>query len=290
MAVLYVFVWLAVPLLFLLHPALFPSASNGILPTRVLLNLVVLQVLGWGLAFLHELAHCLAARAYGCPCFVTLGRRLYFLVAQTDLTAARTLPRKQRYGPYLAGMTWDLGVLLACTLWQLTPLRSPLAGFLAYLLLNGLIFQLAFFMRTDLYFVFTNCFRLGNLMQDTQHWLANLVCRLLRRATPYDLESIPRRELRIIRWYALFYVVGVAVAVADFLLLGLPLLLHLSSQVILGLHAGPTQLSFWDGTGYLLVVLLNFGLLFFVAWREYRVRSKEQRPSGLGEDEGTSVR
>jgi putative peptide zinc metalloprotease protein len=272
MAVLYVLVWLAVPLLFLLHPAVVPSASKGILHTRVLLNLVVLEVLGWALVFLHELAHCLAARAYGCPCFVTMGRRLYFLVAQTDLTATRTLPRRQRYGPYLAGMTWDLLLLLACTLWQLTPLRSPLAGALAYLLLTGLIFQFAFFLRTDLYFVFTNRFRLGNLMQDTQHWLANLVCRLLRRATPYDLESIPSRELRIIRWYALFYVIGVAVALADFLLLGLPLLLHLSSQALLGMSAGPTQLSFWDGTGYLLVVLLDFGLLFFVTYREYRVR------------------
>jgi hypothetical protein len=281
MVVLYVAIWLAVAALLAFRPGLFPSAGDAIVLPRVMANIVALTALGWGLVFFHEVAHLLAAKAYGSPSFLNISRRLHFLVAVTDMTALRAVPRNQRYGPYLAGMTWDMGVLLACLLLQLAGLQTPLTAAVAYLALLAIVFQFAFFMRTDIYFVFVNWLRLGNLMQDTQHWLVNLLYRAIGRPARHDLSAVPARELRAVRRYAIFWIVGVVVAVGEFLLLGLPLLARLVRDAAAGLRAGPGDAPFWDGAAFLVVVALYFGLLVYVQWRDMGARrGRTLQPEG----------
>lgn len=262
-------IWLAVPTLLTLHPGLLPSPAKALLSPSVLLNGVVLTALSWGIICLHELAHLLAARAYNCTSSLNISHRLHLLVAQTDMTAIRTLPRNQRYGPYLAGMTCDMTVLLLCLLLQLLSIPSALLSAIVYLASLGIISQFAFFMRTDIYYVFANIFHLGNLLQDTQHWLMNCIYKAIRRSPPHNLSAIAHRELVIIRWYAVFYIVGVIVVLGEFAVLGLPLLLQFLRLATDDLSAGPMHIAFWDGTAFIAVVALNFGLLFFVIWRDH---------------------
>jgi hypothetical protein len=235
-------------------------------------NIMVLAVLGWGLLFLHELAHVLVARAHGCDSSLSIGHRLYFLVAQTDLTTVRALPHHRRYAPYLAGVTWDMGVVLACSLLRLAGIQSSLVAALAYLALMSVAFQCAFFLRTDGYLVLVNWLRLGNLMENSRHWLVNLGHRTLGRSGPYDLSQIPVRELRIIRWYAGFHFLGVLVLLAGLVFLGLPLLARLVRQAATNLTQGPTQAIFWDGLGFLVLATLNVGLIVVVWRRDHQTR------------------
>jgi putative peptide zinc metalloprotease protein len=182
----------------------------------------------------------------------------------------RSIPRRQRYAPYLAGMTWDLALMLVCLLLQLAGLGWRLPGAIVYLLALSVLFQFRFFMRTDLYFVLTNWLRLGNLMADTRQWLVTLVRRMLHRPAPTAEIATPSREWPLIRLYAGFAAVGVVITVGQFLLLGLPLLLHFLAQAYVGLGAGPGQLAFWDSGAFLLVTLAEFAILGVIVWRERR--------------------
>ena len=55
----------------------------------------------------HEGAHVIATAAHGLRSSLSVTRRLYFLTFQADLTRLWSVPRRARYGPLLAGMTWD---------------------------------------------------------------------------------------------------------------------------------------------------------------------------------------
>lgn len=275
MYVVYAAVWIAVPTLLVRFPSLLPTPARAWVSQSVIANALALAVLGWGVVCLHEVAHMLAAKSYGCSSALTISHRLHLLVAQTDLTAVRTLPRRQRYGPYLAGMTNDMGILLLCLLLQIAAIPSPLPAVLAYLAALDLVWQSAFFLRTDLYYVFATALRLGNLLQDTQRWLLNRAARVIGRPAPYDLSAVPPRELAIIRWYALFYLVGVGVVLGGFFILGLPLLLQFVRQAIMDMAVGPTRLVFWDGLAFLALVLLNFGVLGWLLWRDQREARRE---------------
>lgn len=269
MYLFYIALWVLVPLLLIIRPALFPSPTKALILSSVLANAVLLAVLAWIRVGIHEVAHTLAAKAYGCDSSVMLSHRLYFLAAQTDMTSVRTLPYRQRYGPYLAGMTCDMGFLLICLVAQLFLPSVGLLAALSYLLVLGQFSQFAFFMRTDIYYVFANFFRLGNLMQDTQRWLLAKLARVSKWFPSHDLSAISEREMKVIRYYAIFYLIGVFVALAEFVIFGLPLLLAFLRLALSHLQDGPIHLAFWDGFAFLLLVLANFGLLFFIIWRDH---------------------
>jgi hypothetical protein len=266
----YFAIWATVLALLVTRPDLRPSADGALLNIGVLGNLAVLTGLGWLLVFLHELAHLVAVRARGCSGSLDLSHRLHLLVAQTDMTSVRVLPRNERYAPYLAGMTWDATVLLSCLLLRAAGLASDLPQVIAYLLAMSLLFELGLFLRTDVYYVVTNLLRLGNLMYDTRRWLTNVTLRIVRAAPRHDLSDIPPRELRMVRWFAILVIVGVGVTIGQFVLLGLPLLLTFVRDSANGLYAGPGSLSFWDSAGLLAVVATQFGLLFIAVVRERR--------------------
>jgi putative peptide zinc metalloprotease protein len=279
----YAAIWLAGVVALALRPDLVPTADEAWIYPRVMLNAVALTLLGWALAGSHELAHLLAVRALGCPGFLGISHRLHLLVAQTDLTAVRSLPREQRYAPYLAGMTWDMAVLLACTLLRMAGVAWPVLGAISFLALVSILSQFAFFLRTDIYFVLVNWLRLGNLMQDTRDWLANCLNDLIRRPRPHDLSAVPPRELRVARWFAGLWILGVGIVVGEFLLLGLPLLLRMLAESVAGLAQGPEQpLAFWDGLAFVLIVGLNFGILGVLSVRDFRAGRVPQRATAIG--------
>ncbi len=281
-AVVFGLVWGSVAAMLFLRPELRPTAEDAVLDLGVLLNLVLLTAVGWLLVLLHEMAHLVAVRATGSSATLDISHRLHLLVAQTDMSSVRALPRRARYAPYLAGMTWDVTLLLGCLVLRAAGVGGPLPGFVGYLLAMSLLFQSAIFLRTDLYYVMTNLLRTGNLMQDTRHWLVNLLCRLVGSAPRHDVGAVPARELRIIRWYSGLVLVGGGAVLAQFLLLGLPLLSTFVLDAAAGLRSGPGSPAFWDGLGLLGVVLLQLGVLAVAVQRERLRRSARETAARAG--------
>lgn len=276
MKAIYLMIWLAVPTIWLFRPDLFPSVDDVWVTQTVVVNTLMLTLVGWTLTFLHETAHLISVRALGSTGAVALSHRLYYLVANVDMSGIRAVPRAQRYGPYLAGMTWDMAIILTCLMLQLLGVTHKLLPAITFILSMSLLFQCQFYMRTDLYYVFANRFKLGNLMEDTQRWLTNVGLRLIGRPPRHDLSTVPVRELRVVRWYAVFYSVGVTVAVGQFVLIGIPLMIKFFGTAIRGVMGGWGTLTFWDGFVFLAFTVFNYGLLMYVSRRERRSRSGAQ--------------
>ena len=66
--------------------------------------MALLTAAGMPLAMTHELAHWPGARVNGAGARITVSRRYYMMVLQTDLSGLWGVPRRQRFGPLLAGI------------------------------------------------------------------------------------------------------------------------------------------------------------------------------------------
>ncbi|RKN45248.1 hypothetical protein [Micromonospora endolithica] len=265
MRLLYVGSWLTVPLLLVLVPSLRPTPADAFLLDGVLANALVVAAVAWMLVLLHELAHAATVRALGVTGRLSISRRLWFLVAQTEMSAVRSVPRRRRYAPYLAGLTWDLLLMSACLVLQLAGLHEQLVRGVVYTLTLSVVYQFLVFMRTDIYYVLGNWLRLGDLMGDTRRWLANQTRRLVGRGPGHDLGGVPARELRIIRWYAPFYLLGSLAVTAALLALTVPAMVTMVGLAIDGLDSPVDGLAFWNGVGFLALVALQlatFGWVF----------------------------
>jgi hypothetical protein len=207
----------------LTDPGYFPRAAHALVASDPVLNLTLL----WGVSLvamaMHELAHLMAAAFLGVQASFALSHRLFFAVAQTDLTDLWLVARRKRYLAYAAGMVNDL--VMACAavsaLWlhdqQLLPLPDLAYSMLrlaVLVLLLGVVWQFNFYLRTDVYYLVANFTGCRNLSEDAKAYLKSLLPRLFTGAQPKPLAALPARERRIVRGFAALMVIGTALVVA----------------------------------------------------------------------------
>ncbi|MFK4035752.1 hypothetical protein ACI2LC_08140 [Nonomuraea wenchangensis] len=152
------------------------------------------------------------------------------LVFETDLTQLWTLPRRQRYGPLLAGLAVD-SVLLAALLtgrllidtgvWAAPGLVASLLAAWAFIKIMQMLWQSLVFLRTDLYAVLVNALGCRNLWRVKTLMLRRAFGRLTEEeaAEPADATDT---DLRVGRWFRWVWLAGFASVVAWFCLLLLP--------------------------------------------------------------------
>jgi putative peptide zinc metalloprotease protein len=167
-----------------LHPALLPSYHQLIWNRHAGLVLVVNAAIAWIIIGIHEFAHLATARAAGAPARITLGTRLQFLAAQTDVSGVWAAPRRTRMTVYLAGMGIDIcsagACLLILGLTQPHGLTRVLLAVAAAQTLLALPIQFMAFMRTDVYFVLQDLSGCANLYADGSAYLRHLARRAAR--------------------------------------------------------------------------------------------------------------
>lgn len=251
------------------------------LPDPVL-SVLAIFVLGQALAALHEAWHWLAGRAAGVPAAFRVSYRGYFLVFETDLTQLVSLPRRQRYGPFGAGMAFD-GVVLAVALGLRLAWREELVWLPATVdrLLGAVVIAQVFalgwqcagiFLRSDGYAVLANALRCNNLYRAT--WLTTKD-RLLRLTTDEqaELAEIGEHDRRVARWFGLFYVVGMLALCWLLVNFGLPFVVSMGVWVVNNVAAGqPSSLAFWEALAVLLLLVLRVAAPPLLAHRERRLR------------------
>jgi putative peptide zinc metalloprotease protein len=261
------------PVLLVAVPHLRPSYRDGFPFPAQLLNILAVSVLGMAAVAVHEGAHVLATAALGLRSRLSVGRRLYFLTFQADLTRLWSVPRRARYGPLLSGMTWDAVILSAALLLELTvagrlgPVAVSLLRALVLLQATALVAQVMVFMRTDVYALLVNATGCTTL------WATKgaLLRRLLRRAGPDDhrqLAAADPHELRWARRYLWLYVPGVAVALGYLVYFMLPSLPHLVELCVAPIRRdGLTTLAAWQGLTALVIAVVPSGLALAGALR-----------------------
>ncbi len=90
-----------------LDPGVRPNYSHIFFTSQLAVITVVLALAQFPLLLLHETFHALAARRLNLPSTLGIGRRFYYLVAETRITSLYSVPRSQRYLPFLAGALVD---------------------------------------------------------------------------------------------------------------------------------------------------------------------------------------
>jgi hypothetical protein len=257
-------------------PGLFPGRRDLLFHHDKTLMTLCLVLLGYSTVFLHEMAHLAAARARGVNSRLGISRRMWVLVAETDMTALWSVPRRQRYLPILAGPLLDVtsGALLLLLLfaerreWLALPVPVvELMRAMCFVYLMRLLWQCFFFVRTDFYYVIANFFGCKRLMWDTQVYLQNLFRRWRGSRLPQiDQGHLPTPERRVIQGYSYIWVLGRGLALFTLVFVTIPVLYHYLSTAAHTLRAGFTgdRYAFFDA---LFIFIFNLvPLLIGLGW------------------------
>ena len=215
------------------HPSLVAGPGALYFPDHRTLSWTILIAANYATLFAHEFCHLVAGRALGINSRMGISHRLWYLVAETDLTGLWSVPKRKRYLPLIAGTLLDAfsaGLLILVLFaqeerWFLLPiLATRLLRAMIFLYLARIVWQCFFFVRTDFYYVIANFFNCKNLLGDTEGYLRNRLSRLVRAVRPVDQSAVPDAEWRVIRAYAWLWLAGRAAALIALIVVTLPLL------------------------------------------------------------------
>jgi hypothetical protein len=239
---------------FVARPALWPTFEDAFFYPNPAVCVAAVTASMLVIAALHEGSHWLAARAEGVSARFAVSRRLFVPVFETDLSQLWSVPRRRRYGPFLAGMALNSLLLAACLsvrfAWSegavdVPPLLVRFLGTLVLLNLVGIAFQAFMFVRTDLYAVLITALGCRNLYR----------VNLLTLKRPFGLSSAERaeleaahpRDLRVARWFAVFYALGLALAGWYFVRIFFPGTVIFAGWMFHSLTGAPPESSaFWQ--------------------------------------------
>jgi hypothetical protein len=265
-------------------PDLRPSYRSLFFTDHISLIPVVLLALGVPWLLVHESFHALAGRRLGLPTTLGIGRRLYFLVAETHLDALLSVPRRKRYLPFLAGMIADAVILSALTLASLG-LRdaeaphwcSALCLAAAFDCLIGVVWQLQLYLQTDLYYVAATAFGCADLQGVARHRIRRALARIRRAQLPPN-DGWTEHDLAVARWYTPFLVAGYGFALGTLALVGIPTAVRFWTTVAHRLtdpHLGVGETV--DTVVFIALALTQLSLLLYVAIRDRRRRRAARR-------------
>ena len=184
------------------RPAVIPNWRALVFDRHVPAMVLAMIAANFLITSLHEIAHLIAARARGVPSRFGLGHRLWVLVAETDLSGLWALPASERYLPLVAGALLDLvsasTLVLVLFVWQagILALSLPAGRVLSallYIYMLRLLWQLFFFVRTDLYYVLATGWT-GTERRDSHLPQRYVVAPWLDPQA--DQSQIPRQEPR----------------------------------------------------------------------------------------------
>jgi putative peptide zinc metalloprotease protein len=229
------------------NPSLAPRPRDLYFPDYRTLSWTILILASYLTLFMHELAHLVAARARGINSRMRISHRLWYLVAETDLTGLWSVPKRQRYLPMLAGALVDAvsGSVLVLLLFSLDRSWLVLSGLsvrlvraMLFIYLMRIVWQCFLFVRTDFYYVIASFFNCKNLLRDTEIYLRNQLARVIPFIEWADQSAIPASERRVIRAYSVLWVAGRIAALSLLFVITIPLGVRYAQNLARALRAG----------------------------------------------------
>jgi hypothetical protein len=237
-----------------LHPSLAPRTGDLYFPDYRALSWLILLLASYATLFIHEMAHLVAARALGVSSRLGISHRLWYLVAETDLTGLWSVPKEKRYLPMLAGVIVDAvsGSLLLLLVYAdeyhgrvFSPFAIRLMRAMAFTYLMRIAWQCLLYLRTDFYYVIAAFFNCKSLMRDTESYLRNQLSKLFPKIRKVNQSSIPAGERRVIAAYSFLWVGGRIVAVVLLCIVTIPLAIRyihsLGQAFRIGFSANPSN-------------------------------------------------
>jgi hypothetical protein len=253
--------------LVILDPSLLPRSGDLYFPDYRTLSWAVVVLVSYGGLFVHEFSHLVAARALGINSRMGISNRLWYLVAETDLTGLWGVPKRQRYLPLFAGaitdaVFWAILVFMVYASdrrWIAFPrVAVRLLHAAAVTFVMRVLWQCFLFVRTDFYYVIASLFNCRNLLNDTEVFLRNQLARIIPTIRRVSQADIPGWEQRVIRVYAALWLAGRIFAVALLFTITIPLAISYTRAL------GETIRSGYSGNPAKFVDALLLATYFFV--------------------------
>ncbi|MFD9903298.1 hypothetical protein [Streptomyces sp. NPDC059063] len=268
-------------------PALRPSYHRLLFTSHISLIPITLFVAAVPCILIHEAFHALAGRRLGLPSTLGIGRRLYYLVAETRMDTLLSVERRRRYLPFLAGMLADTVLVSVLTLASvaLTRLGTPawipaLCLAIAFTCVLRIVWQFMFYLETDLYYVLTNALSCTDLQNATRFHLRALVRRLLRRAPPTADTDWSAHDLAMARRYAPILVSGYGFSLASLAWAAVPTAVYFWSTAIDRFTTAGTPLADrLDAVFFVAFTSFEISLLVYVTVRDRRAKSRTAAPA-----------
>ena len=232
---------------------------------------------------LHESFHALAGRRLGLPSTLSIGRRFYYLVAETRLDSLFSVPKRKRYLPFLAGMIADVFLASALTLiagiLHAEGFPPWCAGFclaVAFSCVLRVIWQFLFYLETDLYFVISHLLRCPDLQRAAKFHIKTWAWRLRHRAPPPRDADWADRDWAMARWYAPLLVIGYGFSLFTLLWAGIPSAVHFAQLIIARFSSSRNPASgIVDALSFIVLTSLEWGLFLYVIVRDRRARTRQ---------------
>ena len=272
------------------RPELRPSYQHIFFTSYISLLPVVGLAITIPTILFHESFHALAGRRLGLPSQLGIGRRFYFIVAETRMDTLLSVERKRRYLPFLAGMLADAILVSAFTLLadaldvgSVPTWCHKVCLFIAFTCVMRLLWQFLFFLETDLYYVVTNAFRCSDLQNATRHYLRERFGRYLGlRARADSVLDWSDRDQAMARRYAPILVAGYSVTAFNLAWVGVPAALRMWSTLSARFTTRPgPAYGLLDAVLFLTMGSLQLSFLLYIAIRDRRAGST-QDPSLAG--------
>lgn len=213
---------------------------------------------------LHEWFHLIAGRRRGLPS--RMSARVAFLplgVFETEIVGLLSLPRRQRYVPFIAGMVADLVLFSSLTLAAAALRGGPhwlwqMLLAIAYVNLIRLGFQLLLFMRTDPYHVLTTALGCVDLPGAARAYVRQKIGRKPSSRPLADEDAWTPRDKAAAPWFTLMSATGVAL-VATILAFGfIPVAVEFFTRLGGGfIHHPVTSAHFWDSAAVVAVLIVD---------------------------------
>ncbi|MFS0862534.1 hypothetical protein [Fredinandcohnia sp. 179-A 10B2 NHS] len=272
---LYAILFISNILIFVWKPSLFPHYTDLFVFDIMSVNILVFGFLTFLMVIIHEFGHILAIRSFNLPTRLEVGRRLYLIVFETDLTLAWKLPSKKRNILYLAGVCFDtVSLFIALMVNLFIPIESEIiigiVGLIIFDTVVRIIYQCCIYMKTDFYFLFENLSGTYNIMENGIHSIKNLF--LKRKSTNKELFA---GEEKVVKWYSVFYFIGVAITLALLVIYYLPQLIYMGISMLPGYVKPISDPYFWDAVVFTIQILIIVGFLSHSLYKSYREKVVE---------------
>jgi putative peptide zinc metalloprotease protein len=279
MAMGFLFVVAAAVVTILRTPSIVPRYSDLLWSSYGGLVLAVNVFIAWILVLVHECAHLTTARAYDVRGRISLGTRLQFLVAQTDVSGLWAVPQRQRLVVYLSGIVVDLGIAAIALLLRAFMVEQEvvyhLLGVIVILQITALPFEFLVFMRTDIYFVLQDMMHCRNLYADGSAYLQYRWRRLTGVHNLLDPSaSLSFGERRAVRAYVVLLALGTLGCLTFAFLITAPFTVALIDHALLQLSAGPSLVIRADAVLTLIVSLGVWIVWLGVWWRRHGTHAR----------------
>ena len=278
------------------HHDLRPVASHIFFTSSLVAVQLTILAAQVPLTFLHESFHVLAGQRLGLSSSLDVSNRFTYVVFETRSNGLFSVPRRQRYLPFLAGMVLD--VLLVCLLvllaqWTREPdgalsLTGRISLALAFTVVVRIAWQFQLYLRTDLYYVLATALNCHDLHDASKALFMNRIWRLLGRTKRLiDEDQWTEHDKRVGRLYGWFLIVGGVAAIGLTCFVSIPVfggyLRHLGD----GLFSGRLDARFWDSLVSATMNSSQFLLPAYLARRKRR-QDAHRRPRLASEVERVS--